>query len=234
MAPKKKKKNWLAKNLFNSNTSEDDTKAPYPDILSLNIGSAVTLDGLILLSQNDGWPVNYTVETSVNGASWTLAATVENSNVILRVIRFDKSPLSLKQLRINVTASRGGYTRIAELSPIYPAAASSNSTIDDPLPTSTPQSTSSQTKSNTVGIVAGVLGGVAGILLAILAYFLWLLRRQRNKIGTTGVDGTGDGIAVDRTQKIPVSNSRYHSNLVSELGGQNPQEVGGYSRTELA
>lgn len=194
----------------------------------------MTLDGLILLSHNDGWPLNYTVETSVNGASWTVAATVDLSNVVLRVIRFDKSPLSLKQLRVNVTASLGGYTRIAELSPIYAAAAFSNSTTDNPLSTPTPQSTSSQTKSNTAGIIAGVLGGVAGILLAILGYLLWLLRRQRNKIVTTGVDGTGDGIAVERTQKIPVRNSRYHTNFVSEAGGQPPQEAGGYSRTELA
>lgn len=194
----------------------------------------MTLDGLILLSHNDGWPLNYTVETSVNGASWTVAATVDLSNVVLRVIRFDKSPLSLKQLRVNVTASLGGYTRIAELSPIYAAAASSNSTTDNPLSTPTPQSTLSQSKSNTAGITAGALGGVAGILLAILGYLLWLLRRQRKKIVTTGVDGTGDGIAVDRTQKIPVRNSRYHTNFVSEAGGQTPQEAGGYSRTELA
>lgn len=201
----------------------------------------MTLDGLILLSHNDGWPLNYTVETSVNGASWTVAATVDLSNVVLRVIRFDKGPLSLKQLRVKVTASLGGYTRIAELSPIYAAAAFSNSTTDNPLSTPgnplstpTPQSTSSQSKSNTAGITAGVLGGVAGILLAILGYLLWLLRRQRNKIVTTGVDGTGDGIAVDRTQKIPVRNSRYHTNIVSEAGGQPPQEAGGYARTELA
>lgn len=138
----------------------------------LNIGSVVDLDGLIFLSHNNGWPLNYTVETSLNDASWTLAATVQLSNVVLRFIRFENGPLNVKQLRINVTAAIGGFTRIAELSPIY-AAASSNSTVDNPLSTSTinstttpPTSTSSQAKSNMVGIIAGVLGGVVGILLA--------------------------------------------------------------------
>lgn len=199
----------------------------------------MNLDGLMLLSQNDGWPLNYTVETSLNGAGWTLAATVQLSNVVLRFIRFENGPLSVKQLRINVTAAMGDFTRIAELSPTY-ASTSSNSTIDDPLSTSTPSSTriplttSSQKKSNTVGIIAGVLGGVVGILLAALGYFLWLLRKQRNhNIGTVGVKEVGDGNAVG-TQKSSVSDSSYHTHVASELDVCAPHETGGYLRNELA
>lgn len=226
-----------------SDTHEGDASiVPYPDIFYLNIGSTVNLDGLILLSQNDGWPLNYTVEISLNGASWALAATVQLSNVVLRFIRFDNGPLNVKQLRINVTAAIGGFTRIAELSPIYAAAASSKTANADPLSTSTtssatttPLSSSSQSKSNAVGIIAGVLGGAAGILLAALGYFLWLLRKQKNKnIGTAGVKEAGDGIAIGGTQKSPVSGSSYHPNIASELGGRDPQEAGGYPRNELA
>ena len=202
----------------------------------------VNLDGLMFLSQNRGWPLNYTVETSLNDASWTLAATVQLSNVVLRFIRFDNGPLNVKQFRINVTAALGGTTRIAEVSPIY-AAASSNSAVDNLLSTSipsstttmttttTPLSTSSQTKPNTVGIIAGVLGGVAGILLAALSYFLWVLRKQRNS--NIGIAETGDGVAVDGTQRSPVGDPLHRKNIVSELGGCYPQEAGGCSRSEL-
>lgn len=208
----------------------------------------VTLDGLVLLSVESAWPLNFTVDTSMDGASWTLAATVELNNVILRVIRFDKSPLSLKQLRVNITATMDGYSRIAELSPIY-TAASSNSTsnsLSTSSPSSTksastgsstmnpPISTSSRTKSNTVGTVAGVLGGVVGSLLAALCYSLWLLRRKRNEIDTAMVQEVGDGIAIIRTHQIPVDNSSGHTNITNESESLYPLEAGGYSRNELA
>lgn len=202
----------------------------------------VNLDGLVLLSQNDGWPLNYTVETSLNGAGWTLAATVQLSNVVLRLIRFDNGPLKVKQLRINVTAAISAFTRIAELSPIYAGAA--NSTSDgSPLSastpslssTTTPPSSAPETKSSTVGIIAGVLGGVAGILLVALGYFLWVLRKQRKStLGTAGGMEGGDKIVVDGTKMNPLSESSYPTNTASELGGRDPQEAGGYSRNELA
>lgn len=222
-----------------SNTAEGYETAPYPDIFSLKIGSVVTLDGLMLLSPNGGWPLNYTVETSLNGASWTLAATVRLSNFALRFIRFDNAPLNVKQLRINVTAALGDYTRIAELSPVYAATTSSNSTAKDPLSTSTPSSTTTtisstplstslQKKPNPVGIIGGVLGGVAGILIAALGYFLWLLRKQRKHIiDAAGVKGVGEGSFVGGVQKNPVSN---YTNVAGEIG---PHESGGYSRSEL-
>lgn len=145
----------------------------------------------MLLSQNDGLPLNYTVETTLKGAGWTLAATVALSDFVLRFIRFDIGPLNLKQLRITVTAAMGAYTRIAELAPIYVVAA--NSTSDNSsLPASTPSSytaskmittqpsscTTTTMMLNALGIVAGFFGGVAGILLAPSGYFLWLLRKR--------------------------------------------------------
>lgn len=254
--PKKRRKNpdYLKNNSFYSDTYER-----YPDIFTLNIGSVVNLDGITLLSGSDGWILNYTVETTPDGASWNLAATVELSNVVLRFIRFENGPLNVKQLRVIITAAMAGYSRISELSPVYAAASISTT---DPLTisttsthsststsattattaaaaaaiTNTPPQASSGTKSNTVGIIAGVLGGLTGILLAVLAFSIWLLRKQRNSLVGTGVKGTGHtgAVAGDATQKSPVSGFSYHSNVASELAGQHPEEAGGYPRTELA
>lgn len=198
----------------------------------------VNLDGLVLLSQNDGWPLNYTVETSPDGASWTLAATVELSNVVLRLIKFDNNPLKVKQLQINVTAAINAYTRIAELSPIY--AAGANSTSDDsPLSTliqssstTAPTSSTRKTKPSTVGIIAGFLGGVVAFLVVALGYFVWLQRKST--VNAAGVKGAGEKTGVDGTQKNPLSESSYQTIIRSELRGWDPQEAGGYSRNELA
>lgn len=184
----------------------------------------------MLLSNNNGWPLNYTVETSLNGASWTLAATVKLSDVVLRIIRFDNGPLHLKQLRITVTAALNGYTRISELAPIYAAAANSTIAYSSSQPSST-----SGTKSNIAEIIAGVLGGVAGILLAALGYFLWLLRKRRNSaIDTAGIQGAEDEIPIGGTQTSSVNYSSEYTNVTSELGIRSPQEVNGYSVNELA
>lgn len=68
-----------------------------------------------------------------------------------------------------------------------------------------------------MGIIAGVLGGLSGILLGLLAYFWWLLRKQRN-------GGVGD------PQTNPVGGYTHDG---SELGRQKPELVGTYPMTEL-
>ena len=254
LKPEQKRRNEnktaLLRTFFSSNTIDE-----YPDIFTLNIGSVVNLDGITLLSGSDGWILNYTVDTSLDGASWNLAATVELSNTVLRFIRFDNGPLKVKQLRISITAAQNEYSRIMELLPVY-AAASISAT--DPRATSTsthssastartttatvtktpisntPSPATSGAESNTVKIVAGVLGGLAAILLGTLAYFVWLLRTQRNSVVGTGDEGTGQGVAVlDGSLKNTVSGFSYHSNVASGIGGQDLQEAGGYPRMEL-
>lgn len=175
------------------------------------------------------------METSPDGASWTLAATVELSNVVLRLIKFDNNPLKVKQLQINVTAAINAYTRIAELSPIY--AAGANSTSDDsPLSTliqsSSTTSSTRKSKPSTVGIIAGFLGGVVAFLVVALGYFVWLQRKST--VNAAGVKGAGEKTGVDGTQKNPLSESSYQTIIRSELRGWDPQEAGGYSRNELA
>lgn len=46
----------------------DDTVEKYPDILTIQFANSTNLAGLCLLSENDGFPADYTVETLV-GAS---------------------------------------------------------------------------------------------------------------------------------------------------------------------
>lgn len=246
-----KKTPELLKISLSSDTMEGESTRPYPDIFTLIIGSEVNLDGIILLSGSDGWILDYTVETSQDGVSWNLSATIKRSSVVLRFIRFDNGPLlKVKQLRVIITAAMAGYSRISELSPVY---AVSNSTTNPPSPSTaattttttttttpppTPSPVTSRTRSNTVGVIAGVLGGLAGILLGVLAYFLWLLRKQRKQrngdtIGT-GVEGAGQAVAVGDPQKSPVSGFSFNTNVASELGGQHPESFGGYPRTELA
>lgn len=116
----------------------------------------------MLLSNEDGWPVNYTVEKSLAGSTWSLGAKAEFGDVILLSIRFS-SPRKIKQIRPNVTTDQSGYTRIAELSPIYAAVElASNSTIS-PSSSSTPSTW--RQKSHTIDIIAGVLS------FAMLVYF---------------------------------------------------------------
>lgn len=248
---RKKKKKPLKKNpellkiSLSSNTMEGEPTRPYPDIFTLIIGSEVNLDGIMLLSSSDGWILDYTVETSQDGVSWNLSATVKSSSVVLRFIRFDNGPLlKVKQLRVIITAAMAGYSRISELSPVY---AVSNSTTNPPSPSTaatttttttpppTPSPVTSRTRSNTVGVIAGVLGGLAGILLGVLAYLLWLLRKQRKqRNGGTGVEGAGQAVAVGDPRKSPVSGFSFNTNVASELGGQHPESYGRYPRTELA
>lgn len=195
----------------------------------------------MLLSNTDGWPLNYTVETSMDDSNWSLGATVQLCDVILRIIRF-ASPIELAHLRVNVTAPRGGYTRTAELSPVY-AARSLNST--PPPPTHSPSSSSTTTftahppsatnppsassssgintaavqkKSNNMGIVAGVLGGLAAILLGALAYFLWLLRKRKNS--GTGIEKEN---VVVGTQNNPERSSPFDPTYWTELGTDGQQ-----------
>lgn len=246
-----KKKTGLLKISPSSDTFEGVSAKPYPDVFTLSIGSVVNLDGIMLLSGSDGWIRDYTVETSRDGVSWNLSATVERSSVVLRFIRFDNGPLSVKQLRVIITAAMAGYSRISELSPVYavsnsttnplgtsnssPSTATTTTTVmTTPPPSPSLSPVTSRTKSNTVGIVAGVLGGLAGILLGVLAYFLWLLRKQRNDDIGFGDEGAGQAVAVGDLQKSPVSGNLSHTNFASELRGQDPGAVGGYPRTELA
>lgn len=178
----------------------------------------------MLLSGTDGWLRDYTVETSLDGLSWNLSATVKASTVVLRYIKFDNGPLDAKKLRVIITAAKNDFSRIHELSPVYAAVSADTTTTKSspsPSPSTTtttttpittpapaeaeappappsPDNTSKKTKPNTAEIIAGVLAGLAGILLGLQAYILWLLRKKQQRNGSnmisTCMSTTGFGV----------------------------------------
>lgn len=200
--------------------------SPYPDIFTLSISSVVKLDGIMLLSGSDGWIRDYTVETSLDGFSWNLSATVKSSNIVLRYLKLDNGPLDAKNLRVIITAAMNGYSRICELSLVYAAVSKNPSTNNNPLESSTTSTKSSpspstttipvtlsapaeapappssviseKTKPNTAEIVAGVLAGLAGILLGLQAYILFLLRKKQGDISNTTSTCSTTGVGVER------------------------------------
>lgn len=177
-----------------------NTAGAYPDTLTIESPVAVTLDGIILLFDDDGVPLDFTVDTNA-GSGWTQGAKITNNTEVLRFIKFPKSLLCL-QLRVEVTLAQtvpaGEYTRISEISPVYAdltasiqsststssSASLSSTTTPSPATTNTTTpSTNSTQKENTTAIIAGVLGAIAGVL--ILALILLLIRLRNNNGGRT-------------------------------------------------
>ncbi|TKA06316.1 alpha-L-rhamnosidase-related protein [Actinacidiphila oryziradicis] len=111
-----------AANAIDGNTDtfwNDDTMAAYPDTLTVTTAGAVSLAGITLLSNSDGVPSDFTVETW-DGSAWQPAATVTGSTSVRKAVPFAKT-VSTTQVRINVTADQntpqGEFTRINEVYP---------------------------------------------------------------------------------------------------------------------
>lgn len=110
----------------------------------------VKLDGIMLLSGTDGWLQDYTVETSLDGLSWNLSATVKASTVVLRYIKFDNGPLDSRKLRVTITAAMNDFSRIHELSPVYAAvSADTITTKSSPSPSPSPSPSTTTTTTTT-------------------------------------------------------------------------------------
>jgi hypothetical protein len=96
----------------------DDTSGQYPDTLTVDAPSPVTLHGVGFASIVDGVPTDFAVQTW-DGTSWTTQAQVSGNAALDRWIPFD-TPVTTSQVRLVVTASQpqnGAYTRVAELTP---------------------------------------------------------------------------------------------------------------------
>lgn len=97
----------------------DDTIAAYPDVLTITTPAPLTLPGITLLSNPDGFPTDFTVETW-DGSAWKTAATVAGNTQVRRAVPF-AAPVSTTQVRITVTAdqdtSKGDFTRVNEVYP---------------------------------------------------------------------------------------------------------------------
>ena len=97
----------------------DDTFGAYPDVLTITAPAPVDLPGITLLSNSDGVPQDFTVETW-DGSAWQAAATVTGNAEIKRQVPF-AAPVHTSQVRITVTADqgsgRGDFTRVNEIYP---------------------------------------------------------------------------------------------------------------------
>lgn len=91
----------------------------YPAVLTITSPTPVTLPGVTLLSNSDGVPVDFTVETW-DGSAWRSAATVTGNSAVQVPIPF-AATVSTTAVRLTVTLDQdtpqGQYTRVNELWP---------------------------------------------------------------------------------------------------------------------
>jgi hypothetical protein len=109
-------------NAIDGNTStfwNDDTLAAYPDVLTIIAPSALDLAGITILSNADGVPIDFTVET-LQGETWSVAGTITGNSAAQVPVPF-AGTVSVTGIRITVTQdqalSSGEYTRITEVYP---------------------------------------------------------------------------------------------------------------------
>ena len=109
-------------NAIDGNTDtfwNDDTLGAYPDVLTITTPAAVDLPGITVLSNTDGVPQDFTVDTW-DGSAWQPAATVTGNTTVMRRVPFT-APVHTTQVRITVTADqssgKGDFTRVNEVYP---------------------------------------------------------------------------------------------------------------------
>ncbi|MFJ1584379.1 alpha-L-rhamnosidase C-terminal domain-containing protein [Streptomyces sp. NPDC088197] len=97
----------------------DANAATYPAWLEITSPTPVTLPGITVLSNSDGVPQDFTVETW-DGSAWTTRATVTGNSDVRRAVAFSSS-VTTARVRITVTkdqsSGKGEYTRINEVWP---------------------------------------------------------------------------------------------------------------------
>jgi hypothetical protein len=115
-------RSYVPTNTIDGNTDtfwNDDTIGAYPDVLTITAPSAQTLPGITVLSNSDGVPQDFTVD-SWDGSAWQPAATVTGNSSVLRRVPFS-APVTTTQVRITVTkdqsSGKGDFTRVNEVYP---------------------------------------------------------------------------------------------------------------------
>jgi hypothetical protein len=98
------------------NDANPDT---YPAVLTLTSPQAVSLPGVTVLSNSDGVPQDFTVDTW-DGTAWQRAGAVTGNTAVQRAVPF-ATAVTTTQVRISVTkdqaTAKGDYTRISEVYP---------------------------------------------------------------------------------------------------------------------
>jgi hypothetical protein len=98
------------------NDADPDT---YPAVLTITSPRPIALPGITVLSNSDGVPQDFGVETW-DGDAWKPAGTVTGNSSVQRRVQF-AAPVTTSQIRITVTrnqaAGKGNYTRVNEVWP---------------------------------------------------------------------------------------------------------------------
>lgn len=109
-------------NAIDQNTDtfwNDDTIGAYPDVLTISSTQPVTLPGITVLSNSDGVPQDFTVDTW-DGSAWQAAARVTGNTDVMRRVPFD-APVDTTSVRITITQDqptpRGEFSRVNEVYP---------------------------------------------------------------------------------------------------------------------
>ncbi|HEX9337323.1 MAG TPA: discoidin domain-containing protein, partial [Pseudonocardiaceae bacterium] len=128
---------YVPDNAIDGNTDtfwNDDTIGAYPDVLTVTSPSAVALPGITVVSNSDGVPADFTVDTW-DGSAWQPAGTVTSNSAVQLQVPFAQ-PVSTSQVRITVTRDQatpqGEFTRINEVWPglVPPDPAPPSVTVD--------------------------------------------------------------------------------------------------------
>jgi alpha-L-rhamnosidase len=93
----------------------DNDQNVYPDTLTITTPAPGPLTGVGFASFPDGVPTAFTVQTW-DGTQWVTQADISGNTQLDRWIPF-ASPVTTTQVRVIVTATQDGFTRIAEITP---------------------------------------------------------------------------------------------------------------------
>ena len=117
-----KPRTYVPGNAVDGNTDtfwNDANAATYPAWIELTSPTPVKLPGITVLSDSDGVPQDYTVQTW-DGSAWTTQATVTGNTDVQHPVAFP-SAVTTTRVRITVTKDqstpKGEYTRINEIWP---------------------------------------------------------------------------------------------------------------------
>jgi hypothetical protein len=106
----------------------DNTGSVYPDWVQINFNGSKTIDHVVLYTVQDNYanPIEPTDTTTFslygitaftvqgwNGSSWVTLGSVSGNNLVKRTVNF--AAYTTDRIRINVTASLAGYSRITEV-----------------------------------------------------------------------------------------------------------------------
>ncbi|QKX56271.1 uncharacterized protein TRUGW13939_03372 [Talaromyces rugulosus] len=113
---------YFASNAINGNLNtfwNDNTPGEYPDILTITSPSYIILNGVTLVSNPDGVPIDFSIDTW-DGSDWNEAATVTGNNGTVVRLPFSNN-ITTTKVRLTVTqdqyVSKGEYTRVTVLWP---------------------------------------------------------------------------------------------------------------------